>query len=106
MTKCANKLPNTFEKIYTVVSSIPSGLVMTYSQVALYSGVTNPRLVGNALFRLNENHRNIPWQRVVNSRGKISDRSQDQMKTQKNLLESEGVCFDENDRIDLDIYGV
>ena len=106
MTKCANKLPNTFEKIYTVVSSIPSGLVMTYSQVALYSGVTNPRLVGNALFRLNENHRNIPWQRVVNSRGKISDRSQEQMIPQKNLLESEGVCFDENDRIDLDIYGV
>ena len=106
MTKCANKLPNTFEKIYTVVSSIPPGLVMTYSQVALYSGVTNPRLVGNALFRLDENHRNIPWQRVVNSRGKISDRSQEQMKTQKNLLESEGVCFDENDRIDLDIYGV
>ena len=106
MTKCANKLPNTFEKIYTVVSSIPSGLVMTYSQVALYSGVTNPRLVGNALFRLDENYRNIPWQRVVNSRGKISDRSQEQMKNQKNLLESEGVCFDENDRIDLDIYGV
>ena len=60
MINCANKLPNTFEKIYTVVSSIPSGLVMTYSQVALYSGVTNPRLVGNALFRLDENHRNIP----------------------------------------------
>ena len=106
MTNCANKLPNTFEKIYTVVSSIPSGLVMTYSQVALYSGVTNPRLVGNALFRLDENHRNIPWQRVVNSRGKISDRSRKQMKNQKNLLESEGVCFDKNDRIDLDIYGV
>ena len=106
MTKCANKLPNTFEKIYTVVNSIPSGLVMTYSQVALYSGVTNPRLVGNARFRLDETHRNIPWQRVVNSRGKISDRSQEQMKNQKNLLESEGVCFDENDRIDLDIYGV
>ena len=106
MTKCANKLPNTFEKIYTVVSSIPSGLVMTYSQVALYSGATNPRLVGNALFRLNENHRNIPWQRVVNSRGKISARRHEQMKNQKNLLESEGVCFDENDRIDLDIYGV
>ncbi|MED5429446.1 MAG: MGMT family protein [Chloroflexota bacterium] len=106
MTNCANKLPNTFEKIYTVVSSIPPGLVMTYSQVALYSGVTNPRLVGNALFRLNENHRSIPWQRVVNSRGKISDRSRKQMKNQKNLLESEGVCFDKNDRIDLDIYGV
>ena len=106
MTNCANKLPNTFEKIYAVVSSIPLGLVMTYSQVALYSGVTNPRLVGNALFRLNETNRNIPWQRVVNSRGRISDRSQEQMKNQKNLLESEGVCFDENDRIDLDIYGV
>tara|TARA_B100001245_G_scaffold71463_1_gene50568 strand:+ start:3302 stop:3622 length:321 start_codon:yes stop_codon:yes gene_type:complete len=106
MTNSANNLPNTFENIYTVVSSIPLGLVMTYSQVALYSGVTNPRLVGNALFRLNENNRNIPWQRVVNSRGKISDRTQEQMKNQKTLLESEGVCFDKNDRIDLDIYGV
>ena len=106
MTNCANKLPNTFVKIYAVVSSIPLGLVMTYSQVALYSGVTNPRLVGNALFRLNENNRNIPWQRVVNSRGKISDRSQEQMESQNTLLESEGVCFGKNARIDLDIYGV
>ena len=106
MTNSANKLPNTFEKIYSVVSSIPLGLVMTYSQVALYSGVTNPRLVGYALFRLNENNHNIPWQRVVNSRGKISDRAHEQMKIQRNLLESEGVCFDKNDRIDLDIYRV
>ena len=106
MTNSANHLPTTFEKIYTVVSYILLGLVLTYSQVALYSGVPNPRLVGNALFRLNENNRNIPWQRVVNSRGKISDRSQEQMKNQKTLLESEGVCFDKNDRIDLDIYGV
>ena len=106
MTNSDNKLPNTFENIYAVVDSIPFGLVMTYSQVALYSGVTNPRVVGYALSRLNTNDRTTPWQRVVNSRGKISDRSQEQMKSQRDLLESEGVCFGRNGRIDLNVYGV
>ena len=106
MTNSYNKSSNTFNNIYAVVDSIPFGLVMTYSQVALYSGVTNARVVGHALSRLNENDRNIPWQRVVNSRGKISARGHEQMKSQRDLLESEGVIFDRNDRIDLNIYGV
>ncbi len=46
----------------------------------------------------------VPWQRVVNSQGKISLGRGSGANDQKALLESEGVQFDSRDRIDLKIY--
>ena len=45
----------------------------------------------------------VPWQRVINSQGKISQRPGAQR--QKELLLEEGVVFDEKERIDLKKYG-
>jgi methylated-DNA-protein-cysteine methyltransferase-like protein len=41
----------------------------------------------------------VPWQRVINSQGKISFRQSGQ--AQRKLLEAEGVVFDARDRVDL-----
>jgi hypothetical protein len=41
----------------------------------------------------------VPWQRVINSQGKISLRPGGNQ--QRLLLEGEGVEFDEHDRVDL-----
>jgi hypothetical protein len=41
----------------------------------------------------------VPWQRVINSQGKISYRQS--TREQRNLLEAEGISFDANERIDL-----
>lgn len=48
----------------------------------------------------------IPWQRVINSKGEISLRSGgDSHIRQKALLEAEGVEFDAKDRVDFGVCG-
>ena len=96
---------NTFEKIYEVVKSIPKGKVATYGQVALLAG--NPRwarVVGYAL-HVNPEPGAIPCHRVVNREGRVAPGfafgGED---VQRQLLESEGVIFDADGRIDLKKY--
>src|SRR3989338_2078978 len=63
---------NFYKKVYEVVKKIPRGKVSTYQQVAIM--VSTPRaaqVVGWALRALPMGH-DVPWQRVINSRGMIS----------------------------------
>src|SRR5262245_19108199 len=62
-----------FEKIYRLVLRIPRGRVMTYGQIArLLEERYSPRLVGWAMHATPHDERNIPWHRVINSRGAVS----------------------------------
>lgn len=99
------------QRVWEIVSQIPPGKVASYGQIAAMiapPGDMNPksylafgpRWVGSAMANCPSN---VPWQRVVNSQGKISQRPGAEM--QRQLLEEEGVQFDERDRIDLTIYG-
>ena len=95
-----------YQKIYDVVRKIPPGKVLTYGQVAELAGLYGKaRLVGYALFRV-EIETDIPWQRVVNSQGKISYSISrcggDYL--QRTLLEQEGIEFEYTNSIDLKIY--
>lgn len=58
------------EKVFSIVSTIPSGKIMTYKEVARRAGRPKAyRAVGNIL---NKNHNlQIPCHRVVRSDGKI-----------------------------------
>ncbi len=58
-----------------------------------------PRWVGGAMAACPED---VPWQRVINSKGEISPRPGAQ--SQRTLLEQEGVEFNERGRIDLKRY--
>jgi len=92
-----------YQKIYAVVSSIPGGRVATYGQVARLAGMPGQaRLVGYALSSLHDRVP-VPWHRVVNARGEISERSGGSPAdvVQRLRLESEGVSFDELGRIPL-----
>ena len=94
----------TYLKIWQVVAAIPYGKVATYGQVARVAGMEGQaRLVGYALHATPASV-NIPWQRVVNSRGRISFPPDDPRHArQKALLLSEGIPFTHN-RIDLDRF--
>ena len=96
---------NTFEKIYEVVKSIPKGKVATYGQVAVLAG--NPRwarVVGYAL-HVNPELGTIPCHRVVNREGKVAPGfAFGGEGIQRQLLESEGIVFEPNGRIDLEKY--
>ena len=97
----------TFEKIYEVVKSIPKGKVATYGQVALLAG--NPRwarVVGYAL-HVNPEPGIIPCHRVVNREGKVAPGFAFGGKdVQRQLLESEGIVFEPDGRINLKEYGI
>jgi methylated-DNA-protein-cysteine methyltransferase-like protein len=95
-----------FEQVYRIASMIPRGQVATYGQIAIYLG--NPqgaRTVGWALSSL-PTGMEVPWHRVVNSRGRISGPpSGYRVHEQRALLEEEGIIFDDSGCIDLSRYG-
>ena len=98
---------NTFEKIYEVVKTIPKGKVATYGQVALLAG--NPRwarVVGYAL-HVNPEPGIIPCHRVVNREGRVAPGfAFGGEEVQRQLLESEGIVFESDGRIDLGKYSI
>ena len=98
---------NTFEKIYEVVKNISEGKVATYGQVALLAG--NPRwarVVGYAL-HVNPEPGTIPCHRVVNREGKVAPSfAFGGEGVQRQLLESEGIVFESDGRIDLEKYSI
>lgn len=93
------------ERIYDVVRRIPVGQVATYGQVAGLAGLAgHARQVGYALNRLPDDS-GIPWHRVLNARGEISDRAvPDDERYQRVLLRGEGVRFGSDGRLSLSRY--
>lgn len=93
-----------FHRIYALVRQVPSGRVATYGAIARRIGGT-ARTVGFAMAAL-PSGADVPWQRVVNSQGKVSARRRgDGDLIQRQLLETEGVTFDTLGRIDLGRFG-
>lgn len=97
---------NHLDRIYAAVMSIPRGRVATYGQIAEAAGLPRrARLVGTALRNLSEDS-GVPWHRVVNAGGGISERPREDATTeQRILLEDEGVVFQPNGRLDVEVYG-
>lgn len=94
-----------FEEIYTVVRLVPEGKVATYGQIARLVGrPRHARQVGYALSALNGEH-DVPWHRVINSKGEVSGRAHpDYEEYQRLLLEDEGVEFGLHGKISLKRY--
>jgi methylated-DNA-protein-cysteine methyltransferase-like protein len=94
---------STYSRIYSVVARIPAGWVATYGQVARLAGLPGQaRQVGYALSACDGA---LPWQRVVNAQGRVSQRRDGHGdEVQRMLLESEGVRFDAGGRIPLERY--
>ncbi len=89
-----------FARICAVVRRVPLGRVASYGQIARIVGPgCHARLVGYALAGLTEGT-DVPWQRIVNSQGRISLPGRGG-ELQEQLLRAEGVRFDSQGRIDL-----
>ena len=93
------------DRIFEMVEAIPSGKVATYGQIGKLVGGCSGRMVGFALASLRfAGGRKVPWQRVINRRGKISLTGPDAA-LQRALLEEEGVRFDVEGSVNLDDFG-
>ncbi len=104
-----------FETVWEIVREVPEGCVTTYGQVAAMipapDGVApsayrrlRARWVGTAM-RETPAGTGVPWQRVINSQGTISLPPGEGHEHQRFLLESEGVEFDDEGRVDLAVFG-
>ena len=95
-TKRYDDPSNFYEAVYRLICRIPKGRVMTYGQIAAILGAPRAaRAVGYAMRACPED---LPWQRVINSKGQISARSEAERPIiQRMLLESEGIDFDDSD---------
>lgn len=100
-----------FLTVWKIVRQIPAGKVSTYGQIAsfipLLPGVAPQDYAANKArwvgYAMAASPKDVPWQRVINSQGKISARPG--AESQRSLLESEGVTFDDRERIDLKQFG-
>jgi len=100
-----DKFPTYPERVYAVVRQIPPGRVATYGQVAALAGGCTARMAGYALAGLPQGS-DVPWQRVINSQGKISPHGAGfGSAVQRQLLEEEGIEFDEQGRVNFDRVG-
>ena len=96
--------PPLYQTIRHIFSLIPSGKVATYGQIAEIVGGCTARMVGYAASAIPQDS-DIPWQRVINYKGGISQRrSVSEGILQKKLLEEEGIVFNQYERTDLDYY--
>lgn len=95
-----------YEQVWDFVRQVPTGKVVTYGQIA--GSIPEPqtfdidehalpaaRLVGSAMAA---SPADVPWHRVINAQGKVSNRPEANKQVQ--LLEAEGLSFDQG-RIDL-----
>ncbi len=63
---------NFYERVYRLARQIPKGKVATYGQIAaMISTPRAARVVGFAMRALPQGS-DVPWQRVINSQGRIS----------------------------------
>jgi methylated-DNA-protein-cysteine methyltransferase-like protein len=109
MSKQAAKAPNFYDQVYAVVRRIPRGKVTSYGRIAQMLGRPKAaRAVGYALNALKDRDDQIakvPWQRVINSQGRISIVNREHCaQHQAELLREEGVVVSQDLRIDLDVY--
>lgn len=90
--------------IVQTISNIPKGKVLTYGAVAAIAGSPRAARQVSWLLKTQTEKHNLPWHRVINSKGMISIKEFHGYSMQKHLLESEGVVFDKYDKVDLKLY--
>ncbi|MBT3189972.1 MAG: cysteine methyltransferase [Anaerolineae bacterium] len=97
-------------QVWEIVRQIPVGKVTSYGRIAVLIAAPTAekakayrafgaRWVGGAMAKCPDD---VPWWRVVNAQGKISRRPN--ALRQRELLEDEGVIFDEREKIDLKVF--
>ena len=102
-----------YAQVWDLVRQVPRGKVATYGQIAKMipppAGVEietyvafGPLWVGGAMSACPDD---VPWHRVINSKGEISERDGAGARRQRLLLEEEKVFFNDRGRIYLKDFG-
>ena len=95
-----SRSPSFYQSVYQITARIPAGAVATYGQIAFLAGSPRAsRIVGGAMARAPEG---LPCHRVIYGDGRLSPPDVfGGPGVQRMLLESEGVPFLPDGRVDL-----
>ena len=92
------------ENVIQIIKQIPPGKVMTYGQIAKIAGSPRgARQVVRVLHSMSKKY-DLPWHRVLNVKGEISMGDEEFFITQKTLLEQEGIVFNGENKVDMEMY--
>jgi methylated-DNA-protein-cysteine methyltransferase-like protein len=96
------KVEGFFEKVYELVSQIPSGKVATYGQIAALLGEKkSARVVGWAM-KAAPLESKLPCHRVVNKQGELApDYTFGDKSVQRTILKNEGITFLSDGKINM-----
>jgi methylated-DNA-protein-cysteine methyltransferase-like protein len=102
-----------YAQVWDIVRQIPRGRIASYGQIAKILPPpadvnTETYLEFGALWvsgAVASCPDDVPWQRVVNSKGEISEKNGADARRHKLLLEEEGILFGVRGRIDMKKYG-
>ena len=92
------------EDTILIVKNIPRGKVLTYGRIAKLAGSPRAARQVSWILHSSSNKYNLPWQRVINSKGIIALKFDKDKEYQKQLLLDEGVVFSDKYKIDLGQY--
>ncbi len=95
------EIASVYSRIYRCIQRIPEGKVATYGQIAKLIEASGARQVGYALSSTPADM-NLPWHRVINAKGEISQRSDGKADSeQQTRLLAEGVMLNKHGQINL-----
>jgi methylated-DNA-protein-cysteine methyltransferase related protein len=92
------------EEVIRIIISIPAGKVMTYGQIAKLAGSPRSARQVVRIIHSMSNKYNLPWHRVINSKGEIGIPDEEGSTMQRLMLISEGVKVTENGFVDLEKF--
>ncbi|MFD1779826.1 MGMT family protein [Fredinandcohnia salidurans] len=79
------------ESVIRIIKQIPSGKVMTYGQIAKLAGSPRgARQVVRILHSMSKKY-NLPWFRIINSKGEIAIADEETRAAQVIFLKDEGI---------------
>ncbi len=96
-----------FQQVYDVVKKIPRGKVATFGQLVKILGVPKPCLQVRWALHNNPINSKVPCHRIVNKNGGLfTDNTFGGQEKQRQILECEGLVFNELGRVSLAKYCV
>ncbi|MDR3277996.1 MAG: MGMT family protein [Oscillospiraceae bacterium] len=91
-----------FQGVYEIVGQLPPGRVIAYGQIARLLG--NPRAAREVGWAMRNCPEGLPWHRVVMADGSVTGGEWAAMR--RGLLETEGVGFLPDGRVDMARFGL
>lgn len=94
-------------RVFALVQACPAGRVTTYGWIGKAVGYPRgARMIGWFMNEVPNTSKDVPAQRVINSKGELSGSwAFGQRGRMRQLLEAEGIVFSPDERVDLKRYG-